>query len=352
MCALRKTEANAICFGPIDHLLIIGGGSHLGGLVPKLKPLGFDVSIFTSPRHIDERVTPEGQTLRQLLEETRLPYFVTEEIDENETLLNQIKPTTLGLAMGPAWIFKRSLMDRLGGRFVNFHPIPLPRYRGGAHYSWRLLRQDHRWGCTIQLIEERLDAGEVIKAYQYTMPDSARIPADDFAVDKEEGLRFLEEFLREVQEGKVFPRSRLDETQSSYFPRLSTTDQGWIDWSWGANDLESFICAFDDPYPGASTFIQGERVRLKNCRASFKEGAHHPFLAGLIYRKSPEGLFVAVRDGSLVVSTVLDEEAQVTQGRLRLGSRFYTPLRHLEEAFAYQARYDAKGLKAHEAPMR
>ena len=46
-------------------------------------------------------------------------------------------------------------------------------------------------------------------------------------------------------------------------PRLATDINGWVDWSWNSLDLTRFIDAFGSPYPGASTYINEKRVRLK-----------------------------------------------------------------------------------------
>ena len=56
---------------------------------------------------------------------------------------------------------------------------------------------------------------------------------------------------------------------SSYWPRLSSEINGWIDWNISGLDLELFIRAFDNPYKGAMTNWRGEKVYIKN--SFFKE---------------------------------------------------------------------------------
>ena len=38
-------------------------------------------------------------------------------------------------------------------------------------------------------------------------------------------------------------------------PRLSSVDNGWIDWNIDIIELFAFICAFDDPHVGSSTLL-------------------------------------------------------------------------------------------------
>ena len=73
---------------------------------------------------------------------------------------------------------------------------------------------------------------------------------------------------------------------STYFPRLSTNDNGWIDWSLKIESLFNFISAFDDPYQGARTYYKKEPVRLKNVNLTKSDQIFHPYQYGIIYRKS------------------------------------------------------------------
>ena len=109
--------------------------------------------------------------------------------------------------------------------------------------------------------------------------------------------------------------------------------------------MERFICAFDDPYPGARTTVNGDRaVRLKDCHASLSDGAFHPFQAGMVFRKSAGALHIALIDGSLIVRRVLSEDGANILKNVRLGDRFVTPVSALEKARTTRASYTARGL--------
>jgi len=129
-----------------------------------------------------------------------------------------------------------------------------------------------------------------------------------------------------------------------YFPRLNTLKQGLINWNWDTNDIESFICAFDEPYAGASTFIDGKKVHLKECYSEFNDGPFHPFQAGLIYKIYSDAIFIATRSGTIIVRGVSDENGKNIIGKLRTGQRFFTPLKYLEDAMTFSAEYSAEGI--------
>ena len=125
----------------------------------------------------------------------------------------------------------------------------------------------------------------------------------------------------------------------SYWPRLCTDIDGFIDWGWSALNIERFINAFDDPYQGATTFVGRNKARLKKCSINNNDGIFHPFQSGIIYRKINGILYVSSIQGNLII-----EEA-TCDVEIKVGDRFYTPVSFLENAKAQRVYYDSKGLK-------
>jgi hypothetical protein len=337
-------------FDRIDRLILFGGALCLAEFAARVQALArHDVRVFTCDRQLDEVLDASGRTLRNALDELKVAYRSTSDINRDEQLRDLITPATLGLGFGEAWSFGRDLLGRFNGRLLDLMGVRLPTYRGGAHYTWQILRNNRVGCCCLQVINEHMvqgefDSGEIVKSKEYLLPASARTPADYFAAAVANEVEFLLEFLAEAGAGRDFPLARLQEDFSQYYPRLNTLRHGFIDWSWGTLDLERFICAFDDPYAGASTFLNGRRVHLKQCRSEFLDGAFHPFQAGLIYRLAHAAAFVCTRDGSLIVQRVVDERGKDMLSELKPGMRFATPRSCLDEALAYSAVYTPTGL--------
>ncbi len=316
----------------------------MGALCEKLRSV--ELRIFTAPRHLDGIINTSGQTLRQLVHQLDIPYYTTDDINNCSELAEFVTPSTLGLALGAAWIFESSTAQLFSGKLLDFMGIHLPQYRGGAHYSWQILRGDKIGACNLQIIhggEATFHKGEIIKHHTYFFPPSARIPQDYFDAAISHELVFLLEFFEEIAQQKEFTIQPLQEDFNSYYPFLYTRQHGYIDWRWHTDEIERFICAFDDPYDGASTFLGGQRMFLKSCHAEYGEGHFHPFQVGLIYRKADKTYFVATREGSLIIHSLKDESGQPMAAQV--GQRFYTPQTVLDEAMQFQAIYDAKGLK-------
>lgn len=334
-----------ISFGDVDRLLVFGGGHLLAEFAPELAKQPLPVTVICAPRHLDEAVGHGGATLAEVLAQHRLPTLAVADVNADPRVTPHLTPKAFGLAIGPAWIFRPPVLAPMTPRMVNFHGIRLPQYRGGAHYSWQIMRRNRQGACNIQLIAPKLDAGEVIKTREYFFPSTARLPRDYFEAAMREELAFLGEFLAEVRAGKEFPLARLQESFATYFPSLNTLRQGFIDWQWATADIETFVAAFDEPYRGASTYLDGRRVFVKDAYAELGDGAFHPFQIGIVYRRTDQALFVATRDGALVVRCLTDESGADVRAAVKVGQRLHTPRAVLEEAMAYRAVYDAKGLK-------
>ena len=141
-----------------------------------------------------------------------------------------------------------------------------------------------------------------------------------------------------------FTLSSVQEGFSTYFPRLNTPIHGYINWSWKIDEIERFICAFDNPYHGSSTFIGKNEVYIKNVQSDFGDGFFHPFMAGLVYKIIGNSIFVCANGGTLIVSAVIDENGKKINKDIKTGMRFFTSSNYLENAMQYDAEYDEKGL--------
>ena len=337
-------------FGKIDHIILFGGSRLLAELSNDIRDAdAYSLDIFTCERQLRDAIYPDGKTLQEFLDEHSIPFYSTKDINQNPDIRGLISDHSLGLGLGEAWSFSQELIERFQGRLLDFMGIRLPQYRGGAHYTWQILRGNKIGCCNLQVINEEMiqgvfDSGEIVKSKEYFFPPSARIPQDYFEFAVKQEINFIKEFLDEVKEGKDFELTKVQENFSIYFPRLNTIQHGFINWQWDTKEIERFICAFDDPYAGASTFIDEERVHLKKCYSEFNDGPFHPFQTGLIYKVNNEAVFIASLSGTLIVKEVFNQSGENIVGRLKPGKRFFTPEKYLEEAMLFNAEYSETGL--------
>lgn len=332
-------------FGHIDNLVLFGGSRLTAELLPIIKKR-YKVVLFTSQRQLNDVIYSDGRTLQDVLKENKITFFASEDINTDQTLKKYASKTSLGLALGAAWIFKKPVLDLFENRMLDFMGIRLPKFRGGAHYTWQILMGDKLGSCNLQLINDVPDSGTVIMSREYKFPTTAKIPVDYFITAVKEELNFLLEFLDELSKNKNFIEKKIDENQSMYLPFLNTKIQGFVNWNWNSEEILKFICAFDEPYAGASTFLEDTRVFLKTCEMiKDSEVIFHPFQSGLIYRKNKEGIYVAASPNSILIKKMVDENGKDIMNLASVGKRLYTPNSILDEIMKFRAIYTPKGLK-------
>jgi methionyl-tRNA formyltransferase len=319
--------------GPFRELLLLGGSQLLCGIAQWAVRIGLTVRVLTSPRHAAE--VWDGVSLQERLEALPIKYAVVDKLENG--VLEEFVPRgheTVSLSLGAAWIFsERLIRDHFRNNLFNIHGTRLPQYRGGGGFSWQILTGNRFGFCTVHKVEPGIDEGSIVFCKEFLYPAYCRTPREFGEVYERKVLEYLLPFLETMvrQELEVEPISQ-PEYLSSYWPRLNTELNGWIDWRWPAATLERFICAFDDPYPGAQSLWNEQVVSLKKASLNLQDGHFHAFQAGLVYRRTSQWLCVAATAGALVIEEVQTQAGEDLKSIIRVGDRFHTPTKYLERA--------------------
>ena len=312
-------------FGQIKNVLLIGGGYLMYYFAKIAKESKLNVISIVSPRHSAEIIT-KGKSLESLLRKEskfyKLKSLGKKEI--NKILINN--NNTLYISFDSPWIFNKAIIKKyFNNSIINSHSTRLPQDRGGGGFSWRILLQDKFGVCLLHLIDNnKIDTGQILFFEEFIFPHKLKKPKDYqiFQIEKEK--EFLKRFLAKILNQDNFELSNQPKYLSTYFPRLSSPDNGWIDWSLKIQELFSFICAFDDPYTGASTFYNKKKVKIKSVTMTFGDTQFHPYQSGIIYRKTNQWIVVAVNGGSLIIEEILDNKNKNILNTLKVGNRFIT----------------------------
>lgn len=177
---------------------------------------------------------------------------------------------------------------------INVHASLLPRYRGAAPIHWALIRGEIRTGITTILMDEGLDTGPVLlkKEVEIRDEDTAGTLAASLA---REGAATLMHTMEMMVAGLFDPVPQSGE--ASYAPPLRKTD-GLIHWSRPATEIHNLIRG-TNPWPGAYTFLQGERTKILRALPQDGEGDD-----GVIVRASKSDLVVGTGKGLLALLEV------------------------------------------------
>ena len=244
----------------------------------------------------------------------------------------------LGLVCGWPGLLPSAFINLFRGRLLNVHSGDLPRYRGAGGGSWQVLNDERAICADVQQMWANIDAGPILLRERVELP-SRPYPSDVKIAAKSGSRAVLKRLAECLIQGGRWPLRHQDQSCATYFPRLSTVENGWIDFSWTAVLIERFIRAFSDPHEGAS-FRHGEgmfRVRRADVRVS--ETAFHPFSAGLITNKSPGVIEVVTSDGILSMSDLrLADGKPAADSLFKIGGRCYSTAADLLSSRVYRPR--------------
>ncbi len=282
-----------------------------------------------------------------LLVKENVDFIVTKDIGTEETrsFLTDLSDAFY-LSIGAAWIFGAEVIGTVfEGRLFNLHGTRLPQNRGGGGFSWQIMMGNRLGFCQMHLVDSGVDTGDIVRTREFLYPPQCRKPADYQQHYLKENLVFVTDFFREIRrEGVSLDTTRQSEYFSTYWPRLSTEINAWIDWNESVDSIERFICAFDDPYEGAKTLLNGEKVFIKEVCADYSDPQFHAFQSGIVFRKSSDWISVCTNGGTLIVQSITDEGKNSLLEGIKVGDRLFTPHSMLSER-ANRVAYTPSGLK-------
>jgi methionyl-tRNA formyltransferase len=131
----------------------------------------------------------------------------------------------------------------LGG--INIHPSLLPKYRGPAPIQAAILNRDAETGISIQRIALQMDCGDIL--VQEKFPLTGRETAASLSgIAARKSAALLPPLIRELASGGAagIPQNHED----AVYCRLIKKEDGRIDWSAGALEIDARIRAFT-PWP-------------------------------------------------------------------------------------------------------
>ncbi|XAH26324.1 methionyl-tRNA formyltransferase [Xylophilus sp. GW821-FHT01B05] len=164
----------------------------------------------------------------------------------------------------PQWVLD---LPRLG--CLNIHASLLPRWRGAAPIHRAIEAGDAETGVTIMQMDAGLDTGDMllIERLPIGARDTTATLHDQLAAL---GGRMVVEALELARQGGLQPLPQPAEG-ITYAHKIEKAEAA-IDWAQDAAAIGRRIRAFD-PFPGASTTIAGEVVKLWSCEIDSEEPA-------------------------------------------------------------------------------
>lgn len=143
----------------------------------------------------------------------------------------------------------------------NVHPSLLPKYRGPAPLNWQIINGEKETGLTTFILQEEVDAGNVILQWKYPIPDGFTAgDLHDFLAPLAADIAV--ETCKLLLEGN-YSLQKQDESLVTKAPKIFP-EQCQIVWNNDCVKLRNFIHGVS-PSPGAWTIIDGKRFKIYRC---------------------------------------------------------------------------------------
>lgn len=146
---------------------------------------------------------------------------------------------------------------------INIHPSLLPRWRGVAPVQFAIWHGDEKTGVCVMRLDEKMDTGPIILRKEVVIEagETSRTLNDKVWPLGAEMILETIDLLRRDGQINATPQ----DAQGATYTRLLKKDDGKIDWSRGADEIDRQIRALN-PWPG--TWCATDKGRLKVLEAT------------------------------------------------------------------------------------
>lgn len=168
------------------------------------------------------------------------------------------------LSVNYLYIIEKEMINYPSIISINIHGSLLPKYRGRTPHVWAIINGERKTGITIHRISEGCDEGEIIKQKEIDIEhnDSG---ADIMNKFNKNYFPLIDTVLNEIKNEK-YTLTPQNHQLATFFGKRSPED-GKIDWEWNKENIRNWVRAQRDPYPGAFTFLNNEKIIIDevNC---------------------------------------------------------------------------------------
>ncbi len=174
-----------------------------------------------------------------LIKTYKIPEICANSVNSN-AFLKIAKQLNPDIIMVGAWgeILEEKVINLPKVACVNCHPSLLPKHRGSNPYASVLIEGDTQTGVSFHLMSKAVDAGPIL------LQKPVLIAEDDNAYDLRTKCTFkakemVGELLNKLEKVDCLPQEQ-DESQATYYPRLSI-DDAVINWNRPAEEIHNQI---------------------------------------------------------------------------------------------------------------
>ena len=208
-----------------------------------------------------------AETLKEEVERSNLPFHSfpdKQSISELKNWINEVNPDYIFSISFP-FLIPSDLLEAYADKFINFHPGPLPQYRGPMPV-FEVLRYGET-EISVHFMNGEFDEGPVILRESMAIEDTDTYGALSVKLSERTAQTALN-VAQMLQFASIIPSEKQEEANAHYFEKPEPEDT-FIRWDrMQAEEILDLIRACNPWNRGADTVLLGESIKLVSATLS------------------------------------------------------------------------------------
>ena len=243
------------------RIIFMGSPEFAGTVLRKLASEYPICGVFTQP----DRESGRGKNLtpppvKLIASELEIPVFQPVRLKNPDSFadLEALQPDVIIVA-AYGQILRQNVLELPKFGCVNVHASYLPRWRGAAPIQAAILAGDTHTGISILKMDTGIDTGPILAQEKIAIdPNETALTLDEKLAWV--GSELLITTLPDYLAGKINPQPQKEEGSS--YAAMLTKQQGLLEFSKSAAELERMIRAFDD-WPGTFMLVSEQIFKVR-----------------------------------------------------------------------------------------
>lgn len=278
------------------RILVLCGGKFA---FPSLQTLGIEkflcgVGVGKGEKEVLSILNQESQN-------TNLPFMSfpdKESLSHLRNWIDEIQPDYIFSISFP-FLLSEEILSYGKDKYINFHPGPLPEYRGPMPLFEVLRYQEKETAISVHFMNEEFDEGAII--LKEKLPISPNETYGELALKLSERTAMVAlNIANMLQFASIIPSTEQNENQARYFEKPENSDT-LIQWDrMPADEIIALINACNPWNTGADAVLTGQHVKL--LAATFSDEKHSDSTGKILHQTDK---------GALAISCINEEVIHV-----------------------------------------
>lgn len=225
-------------------------------------------------------------------------------LEEMKDWINDIKPDYIFSISFP-FLIPEEVLAYGEEKFINFHPGPLPQYRGVMPIFEVIKNQESQTAICAHFMNSNFDEGNIIFNDPINISETDTYGSLTVKLSNRVAQVALN-MANMLQYAKTIPSSIQDEDKAYYYEKPTLTDT-YINWKrMDADEIVALVRACNPWNTGADTTFLGQPAKIIDAKTINKS---HNVLAGTIIEITNDSeMYIATTDNKQLCVTIMQTE--------------------------------------------